>query len=84
MESKTIAVIERGKTSDIRVRLLKFHDQPFVDIRMFVVTDATERAPTKKGITLPPTLVPELIEALQMAEREARAAGFIPSEDKAA
>ncbi len=84
MDETTIATIERGKTSEIRVRLLEFHDKPYVDIRLFVVTDAVAKAPTRKGIAVPPALVPELIAALQEAEQEARAAGLIPSKDKAA
>ncbi len=84
MDETTIATIERSKTSEIRVRLLEFHDKPYVDIRMFVVVDAAERVPTKKGIAVPPALVGDVIAALQDAEREARAAGLIDGEDKAA
>ncbi len=84
MDETTIATIERSKTSEIRVRLLEFHDKPYVDIRLFVVTDAVEKTPTRKGIALPPALVPDVIAALQAAEQEARAAGLIPSEDKVA
>lgn len=84
MDETTIATIERSKTSEIRVRLAEFHDKTYVDIRTFVVADATERVPTKKGIAVPPPLLPELIAAVQDAKAQARAAGLIPSEDKAA
>ena len=79
-----VATIEKGRTQDIRVRLVEFHGKTYVDIRMFVVTDATEGVPTKKGIAVPPALLPELIAALQYAEREARAAGLIGNEGKEA
>ena len=37
MEVKTLAVIERGKTTDLRVRLTRFEGkEPFVDVRLFV------------------------------------------------
>ncbi len=84
MDETIIARIERGKTSEIRVRLLEFHDKPYVDIRLFVVTDAIAKAPTRKGIAVPPGLMPDVTAALQAAEQEARAAGLIPSEDKVA
>lgn len=45
-----IATIERSKTSEIRVRLVEFGGRPFVDLRNFVVSDAVERVPTRKGI----------------------------------
>ncbi len=79
-----VATIEKGRTQDIRVRLAEFHDKTYVDIRTFVVADATERVPTKKGIAVPPPRLPDLIAALQDAEAQARAAGLIPSEGQEA
>ena len=74
----TIATIERSQTSDIRVRLAEFHGKMFVDVRTFVVADAVDRAPTRKGIAIPPSLLPDVIAALQEAaarlEDEAEAA----------
>ena len=51
-----VAKIERTKTSDIRVRLVEFGGKPFVDVRTFVVVDAVERVPTRKGIAMPARL----------------------------
>ena len=83
MES-TIAVIPKNRTQDLRIRLVEFHDKPFIDIRTFVVVDATERVPTQKGIAVPPRLLPELIAGLQKAEAEARAAGLIADKQEVA
>lgn len=80
----TIATIPKNKTQDVRVGLVEFHDRPFVDIRVFVVADATERVPTRKGIAIPPGLLPELIEALRAAEAEMRKQGIIREEEHAA
>ncbi len=66
-----VATIERSKTSDIRVRLVEFGGRPFVDLRTFVVVDAVERVPTRKGIAIPPALLGEVIAALEKAAGEA-------------
>jgi len=77
MDEVTIATIPKNHTQDIRVRLAEFHDKPFVDIRLFVVADAADRVPTRKGIAIPPALLPDVIAALQEAMRQARTAGII-------
>ncbi len=84
MDEQTIAAIEKTRTQDIRVRLLEFHGRSYVDIRLFVIANATERVPTKKGVAIPPPLLPALIAALEAAERKARADGLIRDETKAA
>ena len=84
MDDKTIAVIEKSRTRDIRVSLATFRGTTNVDIRIFAVANATERVPTKKGLTVPPCRLGELINALQEAEREARKAGLIEEKTLAA
>ena len=84
MES-TVATIPKNKTQDIVVRHCEFHDRPFVDVRLFVVADATgDRVPTRKGIAIPPEILPEVINALRTAEQELRTQGLMPAEEKAA
>ena len=80
MDDKTIGIIEKSKTRDIRVNLATYRGTTNVDIRTFVVANATERVPTKQGVSVPPGLLGELIKALQAAEHEARQLGLI--EDK--
>ena len=67
MDDTTIATIEKGQTSDIRVRLATFHGRQYVDVRTFVVADAVDRVPTRKGIAIPPKLLPQVIAALTQA-----------------
>ncbi len=75
----TVATIVKNQTQDIRIRLCEFHDRPFVDVRLFVVADATgDRVPTRKGMAVPPALLPEVIDALRAAEQELRAQGLAP------
>ncbi len=74
---KLIGIVERNNIQDIRVRLVELDNGTFVDVRVYTAVGPTERVPTKKGVTFRPALLPKLIEKLQTAEREAKAAGLI-------
>ncbi len=74
---KLIGVVERNGIQDIRVRLVELDGGTFVDVRVFTAVGPAERVPTKKGVTFRPALLPQLIELLQTAEREATAAELV-------
>ena len=77
-----IATIEKNKIEELRVALKEYKGHDYVDVRTYVEPYADEgqgRAPTKKGVALALTKLPELIAALQQAESEARAAGLLPN-----
>lgn len=78
-DDQLIATIEKGATSELRVQIREYRGATFVDIRTYATSDATGKAPTHKGVTLPPEKLGELIEALREAEARARAAGLIPN-----
>ncbi len=83
----TSTIIEKNKAEELRVALKRYKGHDYVDIRTYVEPYADEgqgRVPTKKGVTLALTKLPELIAALQQAESEARAAGLLPNQDRAA
>ncbi len=81
MSDETISIIERGKTADIRVRLMNWHGRDYCDIRTFVSADATgEREPTRKGIAIPIKLLDDVIEALHEAQQQAKASGLLKAE----
>ncbi len=68
-----IACIEKNRSQDIRIRLCELHGQIYVDVRMFAENKAQdERQPRKKGVTLKVERLPELVDALQSAERKWR------------
>ena len=68
-----IACIEKNGSQDVRVRLRELYGQTHVDVRVFTeVRDDDERQPTKKGVTLKVERLPELVDALQSAERKWR------------
>ncbi|MGH8533672.1 MAG: transcriptional coactivator p15/PC4 family protein [Gammaproteobacteria bacterium] len=75
---KLIATIRKNAVDEVRVALTEFKGYSYVDVRLFTeLEDKPEKAPTKKGITPRPDLLPELLAALQKAEAEARAAGLL-------
>ncbi len=78
-----ISIIEKGRTSDVRVSLSEYNGRTYLDIRTHVVVDATgDRVPTRKGITLAINKIPELREAIEAAEAEARELGLLTDEPK--
>jgi len=73
---KLIATIRKSDRTEVRIEIGEFKEQPLVNIRTWVrARDSEEMIPTRKGVTVTPEQLPELIEALQTAEREARAGG---------
>ena len=81
-----IATIEKNRSEELRVALKEYKGRRYLDIRTFIEPYADEgqgRVPTKKGITVSLPKLPELIEALQAAEEQARAAGLLDVEEAA-
>lgn len=68
--TKEIARIEKNALEEIIVQLTEFMGHDLVDLRVWTkgLPDGAG-SPTKKGLTVKPDLLPELIEALQKAER---------------
>ena len=79
--NEPLAVIEKGKTVDVRVTLAEYNGRRYLDVRQLVVVDATgDRAPTRKGVTLAVDKIPELRAALEKAETAARDLGLLGNE----
>ena len=70
----TIAVIKGAENGDdFRVRIDEMYGRRFVDIRRFAEVGqvhARHHVPTRKGVAIPPELVPQVIEALQDGARK--------------
>ena len=62
--------IEKGLGSRIHIRLSKFRDRDYLDIRNFYETDEGEWKPTRKGIAIPVDLYDELMAGLGEAKAE--------------
>jgi len=67
-DEKLIKAIDKGMGSRIHVRLSRFRDRDYLDIRNFYETDDGEWKPTRKGIAIPVELYPELMAVLKEAE----------------
>ena len=74
---RLIATIPRNQLDELRVEIGEYRGHDFISIRTWTERhDSEEMVPTKKGITVKPERLPELITALQKAEKEARAGGL--------
>ena len=80
-DEELIQVIDKGPAGRIHVRLSRFRDRDYLDIRNFYEADEGEWKPTRKGIAVPVDLVPQLLAALTEAEPRIakRAAGRQPA-----
>ena len=67
-DEQIIAEIEKNNLETVKVRIGEYRGHQFVDARIFLRPD--DRA-TKKGLAVPPRLLPELIAALTEAARVA-------------
>ena len=66
--SDPIAIIPKTSIDEIRVMWSEYKGRRYLDIRVYIDIDGkSERVPTKKGVTLRPDLIPELIKALESA-----------------
>lgn len=85
MDGETlIGTIIKNRVEEVRVTLGEFKGHPLVSIRIYAdyAGDGEGPKPTKKGATVKPALLPELIAALCQAEAEARRRGWLaPNQD---
>ena len=83
---ETIATIPKNATEEVRVSLSEYRGTHLVGIRVYAnyKSPLDERTPTKKGVALKVERLPELIAALQEAERDAIEAGLLAPADRAA
>ena len=65
-----VQAIDKGLGNRIHVRLSRFRDRDYLDIRNFYETDDGEWKPTRKGIAVPVELYDELMAALAEAKPE--------------
>lgn len=67
-DEKLVKVIDKGVGGQIHVRLSRFRERDYLDIRNFYEADDGEWRPTRKGIAVPVELYGELMAALKEAE----------------
>ncbi len=64
--SKLLGIVDKNSRERIEIRAAEYEGHPYIDIRTYWRTrDDEEWRPSKKGVTLKPELVEELIVALK-------------------
>jgi len=72
-----IGVIEKNVNEEIRVDLCTYKGFDLVGCRIWAKDQAGDFLPTKKGLTVRATVLPEVLALLHKAEGEARKRGWI-------
>ncbi len=80
---KQIAAIPKNAREQLHVSLTEFKGHDLIDLRIYADGQG-EWIATRKGITIKVDHLPAIVEALQRAITEARAAGLLPSMETAA
>jgi hypothetical protein len=76
--SALITTIQKTAAVQLRVSLEQFKGHDLCDVREFAsFTAANVPMPTRKGVSVPVRLLPDLIVALQAAEAQARSDGLL-------
>ncbi len=77
--NKPLAVLSKSPVAEIHVGFGEYRGHRFLDIRQhYIDGDDNQPKPTKKGVTVKPEQIGELISALEQAQVEAKARGMIP------
>lgn len=65
-----VGEIERSETELLRVECSNYRGRDFLSVRIYYLADNGEWRPTKKGITVKPDKVDELIDLLNQAKEK--------------
>ena len=65
-----VRAIDKGLGNRIHIRISRFKDRDYLDIRNYYEDDAGEWKPTRKGIAVPVEFYDELMESLAAAKDE--------------
>jgi len=63
-EELLVKAIDKGLGARIHVRISRFRDRDYLDIRNFYEADDGEWKPTRKGVAVPVEMYQELMDAL--------------------
>lgn len=66
MEDQIISAFQKNETEEVRLTLREYKGKSYLDLRVFFKSQGMEAfKPTRKGLTLPAELAPELEKAFQ-------------------
>jgi hypothetical protein len=80
--SKAICEIQKNSREIIRFSMGEFRNRQFADVRIWIVENGKDAAPTKKGVGISPALWPQFREALEKVEAAMVEAGWLNQEDR--
>jgi Transcriptional Coactivator p15 (PC4) len=67
---QTVSVFPKNKFQEIRVGIREFKSNDLIDVRTWTMTQGTDQmVPTAKGVTINVHLLPQLLKALQDAQK---------------
>lgn len=72
-----IGSVRRNSQERLQVALSEYRGSPFIDVRIFADLGDGEPQPTRKGITVRPDRLADLIDTLEDARAEAERRGLI-------
>ena len=68
-DERVVKAIDKGLGGRIYVRLSRFRERDYLDIRNFYQTEDEEWKPTRKGIAIPVEFYGDLMAALKEADK---------------
>jgi hypothetical protein len=75
---KDVAVFEKNKYQEIRVRISEFQGNDVIDVRIWTQPpQGEEKVPTGKGININVKLFPKLKEAVEKLEKELKESNML-------
>ena len=78
-----VRAIDKSLGNRIHIRISRFKDRDYLDIRNYYEDDAGEWKPTRKGIAVPVEFYDELMESLTAAKDEIdKRAKDVPAAEK--
>jgi hypothetical protein len=77
MPDRLVTTIRKNSREELRVAIRTFKGHRNVDVRVFAEDGRGDPRPTPKGVSIKPTLLRPVIEALEQAEQIAIAEGLI-------
>ncbi|QIB35815.1 hypothetical protein [Ancylobacter pratisalsi] len=75
-----VATIRKNARECLAVRLCEYEGRPYLDLRLIDAASGPRPQFTKRGVTLRPSLIGDLIAALQAAQERARELGLLDGE----
>jgi len=72
-----IAIIPKNSLEEIRIDLSEFKGNNLVSARVYYDAGNDDWRPTKKGLTIKVSLLPDLLKGLQKAIEQAQKSGWL-------